>query len=540
VILAALAGALAADLLVTGARIWTGDPQRAWASALAVEDGLVSWLGDADPPVAAHTVDAHGAFLMPGFVDGHVHLLEGGVELGGCALTDLSDAPAVRAAVAACAASGRSWLVGGGWPLPAWPDANPTATELDAVSAGRPAALFAADGHSVWLNTAALDRLGIDARTPDPPGGRIERGADGAPSGTLRESAAEWVWDRLPTPGRRARREGLERAIRIAWEAGLTGVFEANADLAALRTRRHVARRMPLRASVALETDPRAGVEQVVRLQRWRRRFDDGQLRVRAAKLFVDGVIEARTAAMLAPYADTGEIAAPDWTQTELDAVVAALVGADFDVHAHAIGDAAVRAALDAAERAGAGERVGIAHVEVVDPADLPRFAALGVKAVFQPLWAYPDDYIRDLTLPAVSSEVAARLYPIGALQRAGASLAFGSDWSVSSIAPMEGIEVAVTRADPRGGDGAVLGVDQAIALEDALRAYTRGAARQAGLPGGVLAVGAPADFVALSVNPFDVAPALLSEIQATWVVVGGRSVHAREAVLRQLSDADR
>lgn len=522
---------MAAAWVVTGVTLWTGPGPV--AGAFAVDDGRFVYVGDEAGAAAfvgegTRTEDWGGAFAMPGFVDAHAHPLEGGLELDGCLLFDASTAEAVLAAVGACAAEGRGWIVGSGWPLTAFPAGNPTAAALDAVTGDRPAFLLAFDGHSAWLNTAALRRAGIDADTPDPPGGRVERDEAGRPTGTLRETAVDPVYDVLPGAGPRARAAGLLAAQDLFLRAGVTTVLEANASPPALRTYRRLARRgdLRLRVSIALETDPAEGPSQVARLERWRRRFSRHGLRVSTAKLFLDGVIESRTASMLAPYVDTGTAVAPDWPADTLAATVDALLAAGFDVHGHAIGDRAIREALDAAaaaRAAGRAGRVSLAHVEAIDPADVPRFAALDVDAVFQPLWAWPDAYVRDLTWPGVSPAVGARLYPIGELQRAGAPLAFGSDWSVSSEQPLAGIEVAVTRSDPDGVEPGVLGDGQQLGVPDALRAYTVGAGRVAGLGTGTIAVGAPADVVVLGSDP-RTAPDV-SAVPVRRVFVGGVEV---------------
>lgn len=520
---------MTADLVVTGVQLWTGPGQV--VAAFAADEGHLVYVGD-EPGAAAfvgpetRTLDLGGAFAMPGFVDAHVHALEGGLELAECALGDEATSDEVLAAVARCAAGGgHGWLVGSGWQLTAFPDGNPSAAALDAVVGDRPTFLLAADGHSGWVSSAGVRALGLTAATPDPPAGRIERGPDGAPSGTLREAAVDLVWDHLPTPTRQERAAAVLAAQDLLLDAGVTSVFEANADRPMLRTWRHLARRgeLGVRVSVAMETDPALGPGQVARLARWRRRFEGDGLRVGAIKLFVDGVVESRTAAMLAPYADTGTTVPPDWPQDVLAATVAAAWRAGLDVHAHAIGDAAVRAVLDAVQAAraeGLDGRAALAHVECVDPADVPRFASLGVDAVFSPLWAWPDEYVRDLTWPAVSPELGQRLYPIGELSRAGAGVAFGSDWSVSSLVPLEGLEVAVGRRDPDDPAGEVLGVDQALDVEAALAAYTAGSGRVAGLGTGVLREGAPADVLVLSEDPRSAAD--LGAVRVVRRFVGG------------------
>jgi predicted amidohydrolase YtcJ len=514
----------APDLLLLHGDVWTMDPARPRAAAIAVEDGAIVALGDDLRALAGpetRVVDLGGRVVLPGFVDAHLHPVEGGLELAGCPLFDAPDREALLTTLAGC--EGRGWLEGTGWALPIFPPAGPTRQELDAVTGDRPALLWAADGHSAWVNTAALRRAGVDADTPDPPGGRIERAADGSPSGTLREAAMDLVAAHLPAPSAAALDAGLARAVALANRHGITSVLEACADPAGLGAWLRAERRgLTLRATVALCTDEARGPEQVAALRRQRARATGPLVRVDTAKIFADGVLEARTAAMLQPYTDAppAELAVPE---ERLVALVRALAGAGFGVHVHAIGDRAVRATLDAmaAARAdGAQTPFSVAHLEVVDPADRPRFRALDVAAVFQPLWAWPDEYVRDLTWPGLDPALHQALYPIGSVLRAGAVVGFGSDWSVSSLVPLEGVEVAVTRRGPDGGEA--LGPEEAIGLDEALRAYTAGAARAIGRQdeAGVLAVGRPADLVVLTAEP---RVGRVSDVAAT--LFGGRVV---------------
>ncbi|MEQ1564229.1 MAG: amidohydrolase [Myxococcota bacterium] len=525
---------MTADWVVEHADVWTMDPERPRAEAIAVAGGRVVYVGDQAGLAAwvgpdTERTDAAGAVVLPGFVDAHLHPAEGGVELGQCGLGDATDLDGALAAVRACDDGGRGWLVGGGWSLAAFPDARPPDGALDAAFPDRPVFLWAEDGHSAWANAVALRRAGVRADTPDPPGGRFERDPSGAPSGVLRESAAERVAERVPRTTGAEWRAGVARAVAHANAHGITGLFEAaGRDRGALRAYRALDRRGELHATVtvAIEVD---GPGDVARAVRWRRRFASDHVAPIAAKIFVDGVIEARTAAMLAPYLDTGTSGEPLWTDAALRQTVGALAAAGFDVHLHAIGDRAVRQALDAVEAAPRGPRFGIAHLECVDPADAPRFAALGVSAVFSPLWAYADDYVVDLTWPGLGPQRSAGLYPIGDLAAAGAPLAFGSDWTVSSLDPLQGIEVAVTRRDPDGdGVGDPLGDDLPLSVEAAVAAYTRGAAHAAHQPGGVIRVGAPADLIALTADPRDLPSSRIGDIEVGWTRVRGVEVSPR------------
>jgi predicted amidohydrolase YtcJ len=270
----------------------------------------------------------------------------------------------------------------------------------------------------------------------------------------------------------------------------------------------------------------------VARLVALRAEYAGPRLRPTAAKIFADGVIEARTAAMLEPYLDRpGDRGEPNLAPAALDALVAALVRERFSVHIHAIGDRAVRMSLDALEKAGArrgagGPRHQIAHLEVIDPSDLPRFRTLGVIANFQPLWAYADPYITELTLPALGPERARWSYPIGSAARAGAPLAFGSDWSVSSPDPLAGIQVAMTREWINGRPGPFL-PEQEIPLDVALAAYTIGAAFANGLDAetGSIEVGKLADLAVVSRDLFDLPPGQISSARVELTLVEGEPV---------------
>jgi len=536
-----------ADLVLRGGAVYTVDAARSWAQAVAVKDGRIVFVGS-DRGVAAHVgagtkvVDLHGRMVLPGFVDAHIHPVSGGIELGQCDLNDLPDARATLEKVRQCAATGEGWVVGGGWSLAAFPGGAPTREALDAVVPGRPVYLSAADGHSSWVNTLALKQAGITRETKDPRDGRIERDARGEATGTLRESAAGLVSKLLPKTTPEEYRTGLRRALELANRHGLTGLQEASAGAGAegvgpgaLVAYREAERRGELtaRVTISLGTDPSRGPEQADDLIVLRREFTGALVRSRAVKIFADGVIESRTAAMVDPYTDTpGSRGEPIWSEEALRAIVARLVKEDFNVHVHAIGDRAVRITLDAMEAAAPQEgarrpRNQIAHLEVIQPRDVPRFRTLGVIANFQPLWAYAETYIKDLTWPGLGPERSRWIYPIGSLARSGAVLAFGSDWSVSSLNPLLGIQVAVTRQGPAGEPDPPLLPEEAIDLPTALAAYTIGAAYAIDreTEAGSLEVGKAADLVVLAQNVFEVKPREIGKVKVLLTLFGGKPV---------------
>lgn len=541
-------GAAPADLVLRGGAVYTLDAARSWAQAVAVRDGRIAYVGsqrgaEAWIGPATRVVDLRGRLLLPAFQDAHIHPVTSGVELGQCVLAGLETAEAILAKVRACAAErpGPGWLVGSGWELPAFPGGAPTRAALDAVVPDRPAYLEAADGHSVWLNTKGLEQAGYTRDTPDPAGGRIEREADGTPAGTLREAAAFAVRERLPPPSLDERVAGLERAQELLLSLGITAVQEANGHREQLEAYREAERRgtLMLRVTVALSTDRARGAEQVDGLMALRREFAGERVRPTAAKIFADGVIEARTAFMLAPYLDRpGERGLPFWDDARLRPLVERLAREDFDVHVHAIGDGAVRQALDAFEAArrvqsARGPRFEIAHLQVIDPADVPRFRQLGVFAVFQPLWAFADRYVTELTWPALGPERSSYMYPLASVARAGGRLAFGSDWSVSSPDPLQGIQVAVTRRATDGRPGEVMQPEERIDLPTALAAYTIGAAAANGLEAetGSIEVGKRADLVVLSDDPFARPPAEIAQVRVLLTLLDGRPAYRDPAL---------
>ena len=527
-----------AELLLVGAPMLTMDPAVPEASALVVGEGRFTFVGTeaearALPCVGPHTrvVQANGGLVLPGFIDAHAHPAEGGLELGYASLTGVVDEPSLVAAVRgwADAHPREAWVQGAGWSPTLLDGARPRAA-LDALSPTRPVYLASVDGHSAFVNTAALRRARL-LSSDDPPGGRVERDEAGAPTGVLRETAADAVAALIPE----AQADALEAAARTALldfvAHGVTRVVDANASRATLRAYRALERKGALPAAVhaAVEVAPGEGAAGVRRAAALARRFTEGRLRVDAVKLYLDGVMESGTAAMQVPYEDgsNGDLLFSD---AELVRIVKATDRAGLQVHAHAIGDGAVHQLLAAVEAAGprtAAAPVLVAHIEAVEPADLPAFARLRVWPNLQALWACRDAWIDLLTVPRLGEARAARLYPFASLVQAGATVVAGSDWSVSTLNPWPAIEVAVTRRDPDGVAGSELNGHEALALDTILRAYTATGGDALRVPGaGVLKVGAPADFIVVDVDPRGRDPRLLSETRVHQTWVGGTLVY--------------
>jgi len=531
-----------ADILLRNGAVYTVDTERSWAEAIAISDGRIDWVGaDAEAGLWAgpdtDVIDLDGKMVLPGFHDSHVHPVSGGIELGECDLNAAEDLGGITATLRACGdrMPGPGWLRGGGWQLPIFPAANPRKEVLDELFPGRPVYLSAADGHSAWVSSAALELAGIDAATPDPQGGRIERDPEsGEPTGTLREAATRLVSRHLPPYDLDDHVAGLRRAQQLANSFGITSVIEANADPQPLDAYAALDRRakLSLRVRASMSVDLAAGVEQIDTLRQQRETYRGSRLRAEAVKIFADGVIESHTAALLQPYLDTGDRGPLNASPAELDDLIVALDRAGFQIHVHAIGDRAIRVTLDALETAlrinrRRNMRPILAHIQLFNPRDIGRFAELGVIASFQPLWAYADSYITDLTEPVLGPERSRWLYPIASVAATGAVLACGSDWSVSSMNPLDGIQVAITRTPPDAPDQPPWIPEERIDLATAIACYTINGAYasfQERLTGS-LEVGKAADLVVLERNLFEVPAGEIHAVRAVLTMLDGAVV---------------
>jgi predicted amidohydrolase YtcJ len=536
-----------ADLLIVGAPVYTADPARPWADAVAVRAGRVAAAGperdlaDLRGP-STRVLRLDGGLVLPGFQDAHVHTAAGGLELAQCDLHEVEPA-AYAATVARYAADhpGDPWVLGGGWVMDAFGTGGPHRSALDAVVADRPVLLESTDGHSAWVNGLALELAGITRATPDPPRGRIERDASGEPTGALHEAAKALVGDLAPEPGQAEWEAAIERGQAHLHRLGITAWQDAAVEPDMLAAYRAVAERGRLtgRAVAALRWEVEAGGAQLADLVERRRTGTVGRLRASAVKIFSDGVFENRTAAMLEPYLDadgrpTGNLGIGMLAADELARVVTALDAEAFDVHVHAIGDRAVRDTLDAFQAAAAANgrrdaRHQIAHLQFVHPDDRPRFRRLGVVANAQPFWSCLDGYMRELTLPFLEPERAGWQYPWASLRRAGAVLAFGSDWTVSTANPLREIEVAVRRVDPGDPDGEPFLPDERVDLPAALDAFTSGSAYALRLEAetGSVTPGKLADLAVLDRDPFDPAAGPIAGARVLATLVEGEPVHA-------------
>ena len=541
-----------ADLVLLHGKIHTEDPSRSVVQALAVRGNTIVAAGT-DQNIGAfigpgtRKVDLGGRVVLPGIIDAHTHPAQSAQDLGKCSLDDKPLAPAeIKSRVAGCLKERPGERT-------QWFEVtmvNPsrltlTLADLDSMLPERPLLLEGSDGHTIWANSPALKLAGITAATKDPPGGHIERDASGRPTGTLRDTAAEIALAAEPAASLDQEASQLDKALESMRAAGITSVQDAAVDehLMRIYKRLYDAHRlnMRVRASFHLKNlhEPAAAlVDKAIQFRAtWA--IDPDFLRADAVKIFADGVVEypSQTASLLEPYLDaqgrpTHNRGPSYFTQDNLNRIVTAADAAGLTVHIHAIGDRAVRSALDAfadARRSNGtlDNRDQIAHLEVIDPADFPRFKELGVIANFQLLWAERDDYVENATIKYLGPRRSRYLYPARSLRDAGALIVGGSDWGVSSFDAFTAMEHAITRSEERGKP--VLLPEQSLTLQDMVDAYTINAAwalKQERTTGSLVA-GKRGDFIVLdrdifSIDPFDLHG---TEVLATYL--DGHEVYA-------------
>ncbi|MEO8636776.1 MAG: amidohydrolase [Gemmatimonadales bacterium] len=537
---------LPADLVLRGGAIYTMWPERPWAEAIAVREGRIMFVGDDAGALryvvgSTRVIDLAGRMVLPGFQDTHAHPLSGGLELGECNLYDARTPAEVEGIIRAYATANpdAAWIRGNGWQLPVFPGANPSREVLDRIVPTRPAFLYAADGHSAWANSKALELAGITRDTKDPPNGRIERDArTGEPSGTLREAAVGLVSKHLAPYTPEERLGAVRRALKEANRLGITSITDADAGPEYLAAYHALDERGELTARVTAALHSLDGpVEaEATRLRGLREQYRGGsRLAVNTVKLFADGVLEARTAAVLAPYLDKpGDLGSLNYTPEDLTARIIAFDRDGFQIHVHAIGDRAIRETLNALQHAREAngfrdDRPVIAHLELFDPADIMRFRELGVVASFQPYWAQADEYITQLTEPALGPVRSRWLYPIGSVLRSGATVVGGSDWTVSSLNPLDAIQVAITRRPLETPLGAAWIPEERVDLAPMLAAYTINAAYATHMERetGSLMPGKLADMIVIDRNLFGVPVSEIHSARVLMTLLDGTTVWA-------------
>lgn len=543
-----------ADLIFVGGTVFTADAVRSTASAVAVSGDRIVAVGHDDVRELigpkTEVVDLKGRMLVPGFQDAHVHPVWGGLDMLRCDLSDLLTRPDYLARVGEYAAAHLEleWVLGGGWSMSGFPGGTPLAADLDVVVPDRPVFLPNRDGHGAWVNSRALELAGVTKDTPDPADGRIERDARGNPTGTLHEGAMALVNRLLPRTDDATLLKALQAGQSYlhsfgvtGWQDAIIGFYGDAGDAGPVYRAASEQGLLTGRVVGAIWWDRTRGIEQIPDLVAKREEYSHGGFRATSIKIMQDGVAENFTAAMIDPYLDGhGHPTTNDGISFVPPAVLAeaapALDALGFQLHFHALGDRAVRESLDAIEAAISANgrndhRHHLAHIQVVHPEDIHRFRELGVTANMQSLWAALEPQMVEFTLPFLGEPRSSWQYPFGDLLRSGATLAAGSDWSVSTPDPLAAIHVAVNRKSAPAyseGDYEAFLPEQSIDLASSITAYTAGSAFVNHLDEcGTIEVGKLADLAVLGRDPF-AHPA--DEIGLTTVLqtfVGGERVYA-------------
>jgi predicted amidohydrolase YtcJ len=546
-----------ADTVILNAHIYTVDAKHPWAEALAIRDGKILAVGS-ERDIARHrgastkVIDAKSRLVLPGFTDCHVHFMDGSFSLQEFSLDDAKTVAEIQQRVKAFAAAHPNdpWILGRGWTYPVFaPSGLPDKKYLDEIISDRPVYIESYDGHSWWANSKALEAAHITKDTPDPPGGAIVRDpATGEPTGAIKEDAADAVVRRaIPEPSREEKLKALRAGLKLANQVGLTrvhvlgGVNAGRDDLhnAGLFEELWRNGELTLRFYLAYRVDPpQVSQQQLQEILAARERYHGDWIAAGSVKFFLDGVIETHTAAMLAPYSDDPSLSGHLlWDPDKYKRFIAELDKNGIQVFTHAIGDRAIRLALDAYQGAATTNgtkdvRHRIEHIEAASAADIPRFGQLGVIASMQPLHAYPDDDTLKAWAPNLGPERAQRGWAWHSIQAAGGVLAFGSDWPVVTLGPWAGLQNAVTRQTTEGEPKGGWIPEERISLDDAIKAYTLNAAfaGHREKTEGSLEVGKLADLIVISQDLFKVDPLKIGETKVLLTMVGGRVVYRAES----------
>lgn len=536
-----------ADQVFVGAAVYTANPQQPWAEALAISGDEIVFVGDAAAArnwIGPETEvrELPGKMLLPGFHDAHAHVMAGGYTLSSCDLQDVRSRDKLYELLQACARDRNygpeEWVLGGHWPLAVFENGAPSKDWLDKVFDGRPAYFVDSFGHNAWVSSKALQIAGIDSLTTDPTGGVIVRDANGEPSGTLREDAMGLVSQHIPPPTHAKLSADLKLGLQEAARFGITSYIEPGIDQQQAEVYQQADTEGWLTARVLASLSPNSEAaskfgNEIFTMLEQRDQWRSEHFNVDSVKVYIDGVIETETSFMLDPYL-SGKNFEPFYSPGELTTLYKKLDALGLQIHTHAIGDAAIREALDAYEAMLASNgpndnRHHIVHLQLIDAADIPRFGELNVAANFQGAWTWPDQYI-DVAYGVVGTERTDQFYPVASIQRTGGLLVGGSDWDVTTLNPLYAIEGLVRRQDPDVEDGPELGSNERIDLDTALAMYTRNAAfimRQE-MISGTLQAGKKADLLVLDRNLFEVPATQINEAQVELTMMGGKTVYSR------------
>ena len=539
-----------ADTIIARGKVYTGNSEQPWAQAVAIHAGKIIAVGDESTVfklryAGTEVIEAGGRLVLPGFVDCHIHFLDGSLSLGRVNLEGAKDASDIQQRLRAYATKhpGNDWVLGRGWNYAMFgPEALPHKKYLDEVFPDRPVFLEGYDGHTYWANSKALSAAGITNETPDPRNGAIVRDPrTQEATGALKESAQELVARVVPQPSRNEKLAALRAGIKWANQQGLTRVHSAGGDFEQLDLYDELRRegQQTLRFYIAYFLNPpNLRPQDLDAIESARKKYRDDWMDTNAVKMMVDGVVESHTAAMLEPYSDNPSTKGKlFWDPANYTAAVSELDRRGLQLFTHAIGDYGVRAALDAYEHAEEvnhtrDRRPRIEHIETITAADIPRFGKLGVIASMQPLHSYPDADTLDVWARNAGPDRASRAWAWKSISSAGGHLAFGSDWPVVTLNPWEGVQTAVTRQTKEGEPDAGFVPEQRLTVEEAVRGYTFGAAyagRREKTEGSIER-GKLADLIIVSRNIFDIDPHRIAETKVLTTIVGGRVVYQAPA----------
>jgi predicted amidohydrolase YtcJ len=540
-----LLAAETADTIITNARVYTVNPQQKWAEAIAVRADKIIFVGDAKSAESykgpsTKVIDAKGKLVLPGFTDCHVHFMSGSLGLTQVDLTGANTIEEIQKRVKDYAAAHPTlpWITGMGWQYPTFgATALPNKKILDDVLADRPVYLVAYDGHSSWANSKALAMAGIDRNTPDPPNGKIVRDANGKATGALKEAAGDLVERLMPKPTREERLTALRKGLHEANRLGVVRVHSAGGDFEYLDLYDELRKNgeLTVRQYIAYFLDPpELKPEAIEKIEQARKKYNDEWISGGAVKTMLDGVVEAHTAAMLGTYADdTSQSGKLFWDPDKYKQAIAELDKRGLQIFTHAIGDRAVRTALDAYENAqktnhSTDDRPRIEHIETITAEDIPRFGKLGVIASFQPLHTDPNEDTLKVWAVAAGPDRVSRAWPWRSVESTGGKLAFGSDWPVVTISPWPGVQNALTRQTAEGEPAGGWVPKERINIEDAVRGYTLGAAfaGRREKTEGSLETGKLADLIILSKDLFTIEPPDILNEEVLVTMVGGKVVY--------------
>ena len=543
-----------ADLVMHNGAIYTVDNAHSWAQALAIKDGRIIYVGTdvgINDFLGADTkiVDLQNKMVMPGMQDVHIHPISGGILSASCDLNGLSNIAEYRTAISdyANANPDLEWILGGGWAMSVFgAGGKPNRKIIDELVSDRPVFLTSTDGHSGWANSLALELAGITKETPDPVDGIIDRDPEtGELIGSLQEGAMILMDKYVPSDTMKTREAGLRYAVDLLNSYGITAMQDAalngigitaSLDAIDLKTYQSLEAKgeLTMRVVGSHWWARDKGLEQLEYFKQLRAKYTSNLVKPTTVKIMQDGVMENYTAVLLEPYHVPGQTKGIPMVEPEfLKKVVTAIDAAGFQVHFHAIGDGAIRQSLDAVEESiyengRLGNRHHISHLQLIHPDDFSRFAELEVVANFQPLWAYKDVYIDELTAPFLGEERMKYMYPIKSIQDAGGLIAFGSDWFVSTPNPFHQMETAVTRQGATGELKEPLLIEESIDLKTAIDAFTINAAFVNNLEKetGSIEVGKYADLAVLNQNLFEIEAHDISETKVLLTLFEGQEVY--------------